>query len=112
MVGHPLDLVKVRMQASGSASSGVFYSLRTTFVKEGVRGLYRGVSAPLTATTPMFAVSFWSYDMGKRVVQYVSGDSNDANATLSLSQICVAGALSSFPTVAIMVRENDNQIHA
>lgn len=102
LVGHPFDLVKVRMQASGSASAGVFYSLRTTFVTEGVRGLYRGVSAPLTATTPMFAVSFWSYDMGKRIVQYVNGNPNDTNATLSINQICVAGALSSFPTVAIM----------
>ena len=106
MVGHPFDLVKVRMQASTSASTGVFSTIQKTFVSEGVRGIYRGVSAPLVATTPMFALSFWSYNMGKRVVQYVSQSSQGHGsnvATLSIPQTCIAGGLSSFPTVTIMV---------
>lgn len=107
LVGHPLDLVKVRMQASTTSSLGVFATMQRTFVAEGARGLYRGVSAPLTATTPMFAVSFWSYDMGKRVVQMLSSPSENNGGkdfTFTIPQICMAGALSSFPTVTIMVR--------
>jgi len=71
LVGHPLDLVKVRMQTSGAATATTSVSgmLSNTLRKEGIRGLYRGVSAPLTAVSPMFAVSFWSYDIGQRVVK-------------------------------------------
>lgn len=68
LVGHPLDLVKVRMQTGTAASGGVFGMLANTFRTQGIRGLYRGVSAPITAVTPMFAVSFWGYDMGKRII--------------------------------------------
>lgn len=50
---------------AGGASASVVSMFTTTFRQEGIRGLYRGVSAPLTAVTPMFAVSFWGYDMGE-----------------------------------------------
>lgn len=110
LVGHPLDLVKVRMQTGGggASSNSVFGMLSTTMRKEGVRGLYRGVSAPLTAVSPMFAVSFWSYDMGQRMVksfgQKEMSEEEKATApyTLSMGEICVAGAFSAIPTTAIM----------
>jgi solute carrier family 25 carnitine/acylcarnitine transporter 20/29 len=108
LVGHPLDLVKVRMQTGGGGSSNsVFGMLSTTMRREGIRGLYRGVSAPLTAVTPMFAVSFWSYDMGQRMVksygQYgMSAEEKALPYTLSMAEICMAGAFSAIPTTAIM----------
>ena len=109
LVGHPFDLVKVRMQTAGGggANTSVFGMLSTTMKREGVRGLYRGVTAPLTAVTPMFAVSFWSYDMGKNMVKSFgqSGMSDEEKAlpyTLSMGGICVAGAFSAIPTTAIM----------
>lgn len=107
LVGHPLDLVKVRMQTGGASSNSVFGMLSTTMRTEGVRGLYRGVSAPLTAVSPMFAVSFWSYDMGQRMVrsygQYgMNEEEKAAPYTLSMGEICVAGAFSAIPTTAIM----------
>ena len=54
--------------AANSGGGGVFGMLANTFRTQGIRGLYRGVSAPITAVTPMFAVSFWGYDMGKRMI--------------------------------------------
>jgi solute carrier family 25 carnitine/acylcarnitine transporter 20/29 len=54
LVGHPFDLVKVRLQ---TAESGVYKGaldvVRQTVAREGAKGLYRGVSAPLTGVTPM-----------------------------------------------------------
>ena len=43
LVGHPFDLVKVRMQTAGGggANTSVFGMLSTTMKREGVRGLYR-----------------------------------------------------------------------
>lgn len=109
LVGHPLDLVKVRMQTGAAASSSsVFGMLSNTMRKEGVRGLYRGVSAPLTAVSPMFAVSFWSYDIGQRMVKSYGQRNLTAEErtmqpySLSMAEICVAGAVSAIPTTAIM----------
>jgi solute carrier family 25 carnitine/acylcarnitine transporter 20/29 len=109
LVGHPLDLIKVRMQTGGAtAGASVFGMLSNTMAKEGVRGLYRGVSAPLTAVTPMFAVSFWSYDMGQRMVTSVgqwnmSPEEKAMPYKLSMGEICMAGAISAMPTSAIMI---------
>jgi len=104
LVGHPLDLVKVRMQtAAKGVQSSTFGMLRKTFAGEGVRGLYRGVSAPLTAVSPLFAMSFWGYDMGKRTVKYFDKDSAvGGEYQFSISQIIVAGGLSALPTTVFM----------
>ena len=55
IVGHPFDLVKVRLQTS---EKGVYSSaldvVRKSVARDGLRrGLYAGVSAPLVGVTPM-----------------------------------------------------------
>lgn len=55
VVGHPFDLVKVRLQ---TAERGVYSSaidvVRKSIARDGLRrGLYAGVSAPLVGVTPM-----------------------------------------------------------
>ena len=104
VVGHPFDLVKVRMQTSNLQES-TFGVLRKTFAKEGVPGLYRGVTAPLTAVTPVFALSFWGYDMGKRTVKAMdrSTDLNSGEAyKFTIPQLVAAGGLSAIPTTLAM----------
>lgn len=60
LVGHPFDLVKVRLQtAEKGAYSGAMDVVKKTIARDGMRGVYRGVTAPLIGVTPMFAVSFW-----------------------------------------------------
>lgn len=58
VVGHPFDLVKVRLQtAEKGVYSGAIDVARKTIAREGlVRGLYAGVSAPLVGVTPMCKV--------------------------------------------------------
>lgn len=71
VVGHPFDLVKVRLQtAEKGIYSGAMDVVRKTVAREGLRrvsipgglsgwvvdrfqGLYAGVSAPLVGVTPM-----------------------------------------------------------
>ncbi|KAL9053272.1 MAG: hypothetical protein Q9162_004880 [Coniocarpon cinnabarinum] len=55
VVGHPFDLVKVRLQtADKGVYSGAVDVVRKTVAREGLaRGLYAGVSAPLVGVTPM-----------------------------------------------------------
>lgn len=105
LVGHPLDLVKVKIQtgkASGDAS--VFSMIRKTFATEGITGLYRGVSAPLVAVTPMFAICFWGYDMGKKIVKNADKEyKGDAGSyPFTIKQLCVAGGLSALPATVFM----------
>lgn len=96
LTGHPFDLVKVRLQ------TGVYQSaipgIKLTLVKEGLPGFYRGVVPPLLGVTPMFAVSFWGYDVGKRIVSSASGISS---SDFTISQISTAGFLSAIPTTLV-----------
>ncbi|KAI2618041.1 mitochondrial carrier [Hypomontagnella submonticulosa] len=101
VVGHPFDLVKVRLQ---TAEKGVYSSaidvVRKSVARDGLRrGLYAGVSAPLVGVTPMFAVSFWGYDLGKQIVTSLSPPS--PNGALSIGQISAAGFFSAIPMTAI-----------
>lgn len=96
LTGHPFDLVKVRLQ------TGVYKStaecLKGTIAKDGPLGFYRGVMPPLLGVTPMFAVSFWGYDMGKKLVgSYV--DKKPENFTIG--EISTAGFISAIPTTLV-----------
>jgi solute carrier family 25 carnitine/acylcarnitine transporter 20/29 len=64
------------------------------------RGLYKGMAAPLYGVTPIFAVCFWAYDLGKQMAKSWSGKASDKQ--LSLLEIGLAGAFSAVPTTAIM----------
>ncbi|KFH47134.1 Mitochondrial carnitine carrier-like protein [Hapsidospora chrysogenum ATCC 11550] len=100
VVGHPFDLVKVRLQ---TAERGVYSSaidvVKKSIARDGLRrGLYAGVSAPLVGVTPMFAVSFWGYDLGKQLVSGVSTVGPDG---LTIGQTSAAGFFSAVPMTAI-----------
>ncbi|TDZ61151.1 Mitochondrial carnitine carrier [Colletotrichum trifolii] len=99
VVGHPFDLVKVRLQ---TADRGVYSSaldvVRKSIARDGLRrGLYAGVSAPLVGVTPMFAVSFWGYDVGKSLVR----SSSDSSIPLTIAQVSAAGFFSAIPMTLI-----------
>ncbi|KAG7287581.1 hypothetical protein NEMBOFW57_007093 [Staphylotrichum longicolle] len=100
VVGHPFDLVKVRLQ---TAEKGVYSSamdvVKKSVAKDGLRrGLYAGVSARWSASHP-FAVSFWGYDLGKSIVRATSTVAPDGS--LSIAQVSAAGFFSAIPMTAI-----------
>ncbi|PKY01028.1 putative mitochondrial carnitine:acyl carnitine carrier [Aspergillus campestris IBT 28561] len=104
VVGHPFDLVKVRLQtAQPGVYSGAMDVVKRTVAREGLRrGLYAGVSAPLVGVTPMFAVSFWGYDLGKQLVSSMSNVRVENNTPqYSIAQISTAGFFSAIPMTLI-----------
>ncbi|CAJ1932285.1 unnamed protein product [Cylindrotheca closterium] len=101
-VGHPFDLVKVRLQTSTAESmnGSVFRIMQRTVASEGIPGLYRGVSAPLLAVSPIYAISFWGYDIGQRLTKMMRKDGDES--PMSLIEISCAGGISALPTTVVM----------
>ena len=101
--GHPLDTIKVRLQTMPKPAAGqkpLYAGTIDCFAKivrkEGLVGLYRGMAAPLTGVSPMFAVCFFGYGLGKKIQQ------KDERTELNLFQIFNAGMISALFTTAIM----------
>lgn len=101
LVGHPFDLIKVRLQTAAKGEyTGALDVFKKALAKDGVRGLYRGMSTPLVGITPIFAVCFWGYDIGQRIAKSLGA--TDANGKLNMAGIMFAGGFSAIPTTAIM----------
>ncbi|CAK4084087.1 unnamed protein product [Aphanomyces euteiches] len=105
--GHPLDLIKVNMQTMPTPKAGEapLYSsatdcARKIIAKDGIKGLYRGMSAPLVGVTPIFAICFWGYDMGALIARKAAGMKDGDK--LSTNQILFAGGFSAIPTTIVM----------
>ncbi|KAJ3339222.1 carnitine transporter [Gonapodya sp. JEL0774] len=100
LVGHPFDLIKVRLQtAKPGEYSGTLDVIRKAIKADGVLGLYRGVIPPILGITPVFALYFWGYEMGAQFVRWYS---NKPEAPLSTWQICQAGFYSAIPGTLLM----------
>lgn len=100
--GHPLDTIKVRLQTMPTPPpgqepmfKGTFDCAAKTVKNEGFKGLYKGMSAPLTGIAPIFAISFFGFGLGKRLLQ-------KADEKLSYTDFFLAGAFSGIFTTTIM----------
>ncbi|XP_062891395.1 mitochondrial carnitine/acylcarnitine carrier protein-like isoform X2 [Mobula hypostoma] len=103
LAGHPLDTVKVCLQTQPPPApghrqlySGAIDCLRKTIAKEGVLGLYRGMGAPILAITPVMAVGFFGFGVGKKLQQA------HPEEPLTYSQLFRAGVLSGVFSSAIL----------
>ena len=64
-----------------------------------IKGFYKGVIPPLLGVTPIFAVSFWGYDVGKKLVTY--NNKSTGTGELTMGQMAAAGFISAIPTNGI-----------
>lgn len=100
LVGHPFDLTKTRLQtAAPGVYTGAIDVVRKTVAQDGVRGMYRGITPPLFGVTPIFAISFWGYDLGKRIVY--GATPNRTTQALGLGELAIAGAISAVPATLV-----------
>lgn len=103
LAGHPLDTIKVRLQtmpvpAAGQKPqyAGTLDCAKQTIAREGFRGLYKGMSAPMTGVAPIFAMSFFGFGLGKRLQQ------TSPDEELNNTQLFAAGAFSGIFTTTVM----------
>jgi solute carrier family 25 (mitochondrial carnitine/acylcarnitine transporter), member 20/29 len=96
LTGHPFDLIKVLQQTNQYPTTGA--AVRGTLA-HGPLGFYKGVTSPLLGVTPMFAVSFWGYDLGKRLV--ISNRGKSPDEPMTIAEISAAGFFSAIPTTLV-----------
>ncbi|KZV91318.1 mitochondrial carrier [Exidia glandulosa HHB12029] len=100
LVGHPFDLTKTRLQTAAPGTyTGAVDVVKKALARDGALGLYRGVVPPLIGVTPIFAISFWGYDVGKRLV--FAATPNRTSDTLSIPELAAAGFFSAIPQTLV-----------
>ncbi|KAG4304179.1 hypothetical protein PORY_002360 [Pneumocystis oryctolagi] len=98
VVGHPFDIVKVRLQTSKSGFyTGSFDVVKKIFSQNGFFGLYQGFIPPLLGTIPIISVTFCGYDFSKFLIRNISGVSSE----LTTQHIVLAGFLSAIPATVV-----------
>ncbi|KAK1921664.1 mitochondrial carrier domain-containing protein [Papiliotrema laurentii] len=95
---HPFDLVKVRLQSQPTDRPATFAGpldcFKQTYGKEGWRGLYRGISAPIVGAAMENATLFLVYEKCQRAILYFSPFDNSLGKKQEFStpQLALAGA--------------------
>ncbi|KAH9477418.1 Amino-acid transporter arg-13 [Psilocybe cubensis] len=93
---HPFDLTKVRLQSqvldSTARFSGPIDCLTQTWKKEGVRGLYRGLPAPVVGAMAENASLFVAYGEFQNVIRRVTNRTSDEKLPLYHLALAAAGA--------------------
>ncbi|KAH9173820.1 dicarboxylic acid transporter [Lactarius sanguifluus] len=100
-ITHPLDLTKVRLQASGDKR--MIQSIQKTVRTAGVRGLFDGISGTWMRQMSYSLCRFWAYDESKKIV---GATANPPAWKLALAG-SMAGGIAGFvgnPGEIVMVR--------
>ena len=108
---HPFDLVKVRMQTSSvETKASMLQTTMQIIRKDGLIGMYRGVTPVLLGTPPVLATNFWAYFVAQTIVAEWTPDAEKRIGEegkplvdrLSFHQIGTAGALAAIPVSFIL----------
>ncbi|KAG5729600.1 hypothetical protein E4T56_gene4150 [Termitomyces sp. T112] len=100
-ITHPLDLTKVRLQASGDKR--MIESIKKTYRTAGARGLFDGISGTWLRQMSYSMCRFWAYDESKKIL----GAGKDAPAWKLAMAGTMAGGIAGFvgnPGEIVMVR--------
>ncbi|EPQ14943.1 Solute carrier family 25 member 47 [Myotis brandtii] len=86
-VGYPLDTVKVKIQTEPKYT-GIWHCVRDTYLRERVRGFYRGLLLPISTVSLVSSLSFGTYHSCLTRIcrfRYGSADAKPARTDITLS---------------------------
>ncbi|XP_078520768.1 mitochondrial carnitine/acylcarnitine carrier protein-like isoform X2 [Lissotriton helveticus] len=105
LAGQPLDTIKVNMQTQARPLPGQAPLYKNTLdcfhkilAQKGLRGLYKGMGAPLAGISPVMGVTFFGYGLGKRL--QLNGPNDEQR--LTPSQVFAAGMLAGVCSTTIV----------
>lgn len=87
---------------------GTFDCAKKTIAADGVLGLYKGMGAPIVGVAPIFAICFFGYNLGKKLVAQNPEHLKQVKLFLIICnssrrhEILLAGMFSGIFTTAIM----------
>lgn len=100
---YPFDTIKVRLQSQPNTAppryAGPLDCLRQSLAHDGIRGMYRGVSAPLFGAAAEMASIFCSYAIAQDIIKKTFYP-NDTH--LPLSALVTCGAISGAVTSLVL----------
>ncbi|XP_030471814.1 nicotinamide adenine dinucleotide transporter 1, chloroplastic-like [Syzygium oleosum] len=103
----PLDVIKTRLQVHGAPSghegSIVITSLQNIVKKEGLKGLYRGLSPTILALLPNWAVYFTVYERLRGLVHSHVDNGNQVSTGANMIAAVGAGAATAITTNPLWV---------
>lgn len=102
---HPFDTVKVRLQVQesmGTKYNGPVDCFKTTLANEGMRGFYKGVSAPIIGACLELAVTFAAYGYATKTMVFVNEKYRGKVGDLSVFDKAMAGFLVGPMTAALL----------
>ncbi|CAL9692036.1 unnamed protein product [Knipowitschia caucasica] len=88
-VGYPLDTIKVRIQTQ-KQFTGIWQCAKTTFLKEGVSGFYKGLALPIATIAMTSSVTFGVY---RNCLQCLSQLKGGANSRVDVWLAGMAGGI-------------------
>ena len=100
LVEFPFDTVKVRVQSNPDLYQGYLDCARKIWSKEGPRGFYRGIAAPMLGGGAENAVAFAAYAAGLALYKLMLGSPADADS--SVGAILFSGALSGIAVAHVL----------
>ncbi|KAH7890587.1 mitochondrial carrier domain-containing protein [Phlebopus sp. FC_14] len=100
-ITHPLDLTKVRLQASGDKR--MLQSMKKTVRTAGVRGLYDGITGTWLRQMSYSLCRFWAYDESKKFLGAGPNSPPWMLATAGVMAGTIAGVVGN-PGEVVMVR--------
>ncbi|TNN48926.1 Solute carrier family 25 member 45 [Liparis tanakae] len=92
-VGHPLDTVKVRLQAQ-SSYQGILHCMSQTYSNEGLRGFFKGMAFPVLTAGINNSVIFGSYSNALDYLTESRHADRDRGKPASAAQVFAAGCFS------------------
>ncbi|XP_029993621.1 solute carrier family 25 member 45 [Sphaeramia orbicularis] len=99
-VGHPLDTVKVRLQAQ-SKYKGIFHCVAQTYSNEGIHGFFRGLAFPLLTTGLVNSVVFGCYSNALDYLTESQRQDRSQGKPASAAQVFTAGCFSGLVQVFV-----------
>ncbi|XP_063902175.1 mitochondrial carnitine/acylcarnitine carrier protein-like [Zophobas morio] len=107
VTGHPLDTIKVRIQTmevkSGSTPpyTGFVDCFQKVIKREGIKGLFKGMAAPVGVITPVYSLCFLGYSLGQQLF-CEQGTYKHLNDIENVVRIGLAGAFTSLFTSPVL----------
>ncbi|XP_030896444.1 solute carrier family 25 member 48 isoform X2 [Leptonychotes weddellii] len=100
IVGHPLDTVKTRLQASTNYGS-TLSCIRTVYRRESVFGFFKGMSFPLASIAVYNSVVFGVFSNMQRFLSQHHARESEASRSHTLSDLLLASMVAGVVSVSL-----------